>query len=96
MPAYVIADVDVHDPDAYEEYKKGTPASAAEFGGRFVVRGGEVEVREGTWEPNRLVVLEFPDLDAARSWYDSDGYRALRELRTAASTANLIIVDGAS
>lgn len=93
MPAYVIANVDIHDAEAYEEYKLGTPGSAAEFGGRFIVRGGETDVREGEWR-SRLVVLEFPDMDTARRWYDSDGYRELRAKRQAASTADLIIVDG--
>ena len=68
MPAYVIADVDVTEPDAYAEYQKLVPPSLEPFGGRFVVRGPEVERLEGDWEPRRLVVLEFPSLEQARAW----------------------------
>jgi uncharacterized protein (DUF1330 family) len=94
VPAYVIADVEVTDPDAYGGYTAGVPASIARFGGRFLVRGGEAERLEGDWEPARVVVIEFPDRAALRAWWDSEEYRQLAELRRAASRGSLLAVDG--
>ena len=72
MPAYVIADVEVHDPVAYEPYRKMAEASILKHGGRYLVRGGAVEVREGTWQPRRLVIIVFESMAQARGFYDSD------------------------
>ena len=94
MPAYVIAEVEIHDEGAYAEYRAGVPGSLAPFGGRFVVRGGRAEALEGEAPAQRLVVIEFPDADAARAWYESDGYRPLRDLRRAASTARILLAEG--
>ena len=94
MPAYVIADVEISDPDTYREYTAGTPASIAKHGGRFVVRGGACEVLEGDWEPGRVVVIEFPDREAALGWFRSDDYQELAEIRRRASTARILVVDG--
>ena len=73
MPAYVIAETEVTDPERYEQYKAAVPAAIAAGGGRFLVRGGESVVLEGDWQPSRLVVLEFADLAAAKRWYESHG-----------------------
>ena len=94
MPAFVIADIDVHDPDRYEDYKAGSPGSIAEFGGRFVARGGAIEVLEGGWDPARVVIIEFPDADRARRWHASDGYQALKAIRDEAATGRFVLVDG--
>jgi len=94
MPAYVIVDVNVTDPALYEEYKKLTPGSIAPFGGRFVVRGGRTECVEGGWNPGRIVVLEFPDIEKTREWYNSPGYQEAMSIRHKASTARMIFVDG--
>jgi uncharacterized protein (DUF1330 family) len=94
VPAYVIADVDIDDPDTYKEYTAGVPASLAPYGGRFVVRGGAYEVLEGAWEPGRVVVIEFPDRDAALGWWNSDDYTELVKIRRSASTARILVVDG--
>ncbi|MBV8480362.1 MAG: DUF1330 domain-containing protein, partial [Actinobacteria bacterium] len=75
MPAYVIVEVDVLDPEQYEKYRAASPESVAAGGGKFIARGGELEVLEGDWNPSRLVVLEFPDLESANRWYDSEAYR---------------------
>jgi uncharacterized protein (DUF1330 family) len=97
MPAYVIVDIDVHDPDLYHrDYAPHAPATIERYGGRYIARGGAVEVREGDWEPGRLVVIEFPDVDAARRWHDSEEYRPLRDVRDRAATARLIITEGLS
>ena len=67
MTAYVLADVEVTDPELFDTYRAGTAATVEQYGGAFAVRGGDVEVREGAWRPGRLVVLQFPDMDAARA-----------------------------
>ena len=95
MAAYVIVDVDVHDSEAYKEYSAQVPATVAKYGGRFIVRGGAYETREGHWSPQRIVVLEFPTIEAARTWYDSPEYQAIRPIRQAHSHCNfLTIVEG--
>jgi uncharacterized protein (DUF1330 family) len=94
MPAYVLVDAKVTDPAQYEEYRKVAPAAIARYGGRYLVRGGATTVLEGEWQPNRIVVLEFPDADAARRFYESPEYRAARALRAGAAAMNVIVVDG--
>ena len=95
MPAYCIADVEVTDPAAYDDYRKLVPASLAKHGGRFVVRGGAHTVREGDWQPKRLIVLEFPDMAAAKAWYDGEEYREAKALRLRAAKASFVMVEGA-
>ena len=95
MPGYVIADVEVTDLAAYEEYRKLVPATVAKYGGRYLVRGGAHEVREGDWRPTRVVVLEFPSVAEARRWYDSEEYRPARAIRHRAARSSVLIVEGA-
>ena len=94
MPAYVIATVEVKDPVRYEDYKTLVPPSIAAFGGRFVARGGKTDVLEGDWNPKRLVIIEFPNAERARQWYDSPEYAAARALRQATSTGSLVLIEG--
>ena len=94
MPAYVIVEVDVTDPERYERYKAATPAAIAAGGGRFLVRGGELTVLEGDWQPSRLVVLEFEDLAAAERWYESEAYQAAKKLREGGATMRMVAVQG--
>jgi uncharacterized protein (DUF1330 family) len=94
MPAYVVVETDVHDPEAYERYKAASPGAIAAGGGRFIARGGELAVLEGTWRPSRLVLLEFKDLEAAKRWYDSPEYREVRRLRENAATLRVVAVEG--
>lgn len=94
MPAYVIADIDVHDADAYRAYPPLVPATLEPYGGRFVVRGGDHEVLEGDWQPHRLVVIEFPSADHARRWHASDAYARAMAIRQSASDGNVILVPG--
>jgi uncharacterized protein (DUF1330 family) len=95
MPAYVIAVVeDSWDQDKLIKYREGNTEVVAAHGGRFVVRGGASAVLEGDWDPKRIVVMEFPDMDAARAWYESDDYAPLRDLRRSASTTNIVVVEG--
>ena len=94
MPAYVIAHIDVKDPARYEDYKKMSPVSIQKFGGRFIARGGKTEVLEGTWQPKRLVLLEFPSIERAREWWASEDYAPAKALRQATSTGDLVVVEG--
>ena len=94
MPAYVIAHIDVKDAERYKDYIQMSPVSIGKFGGKFIARGGKVEVFEGDWQPKRLVLLEFPTADAARQWYQSDDYAAAKALRQDTSTGDLVMVEG--
>jgi uncharacterized protein (DUF1330 family) len=94
MPAYVIVETDVSDPDRYEQYKTAASAAVTAHGGRYLARGGDLDVLEGDWRPSRLVVLEFADLAAARRWYDSEQYRQAKELRAGAARLRLVAVQG--
>jgi uncharacterized protein (DUF1330 family) len=94
MPAYLIANVNVHDATAFEEYRRQVPATIAKHGGRYLVRGGRVERLEGTWNPTRLVVLEFPSMEQARRWYDSEDYRGPKALRMRCAMTEVVFVEG--
>jgi len=95
MPAYVIADVrDAWDAEALDEYRRRNTDAVANHGGSFVIRGGQHEVLEGEWDTRRVVVISFPDTAAAHSWWESDEYAPLKELRRAASKTNILLVDG--
>ena len=94
MAAYVLVEVDVTDPTLFQEYAKGVPATIAAHGGKYIVRGGAVETKEGGWAPKRVVVLEFPSMAQARKWYDSPEYKPLLALRLKAANAKLILVEG--
>lgn len=94
MPAYVIVEIDIHDPHSYEEYKTLTPASIAAYDGRFIVRGAQTESLEGDWNPQRIVVLEFPSVARAKEWWGSEEYAPAKSIRQAASTTKMIVVEG--
>ena len=94
MPAYVIAETDVHDPERYERYRAAVPDTVAAGGGRFIARGGELAVLEGDWRPERLVLLEFDDLEAAKRWYESPEYQEVKRLRDGAATLRVVAVEG--
>ena len=94
MPAYVIVEIDVTDPEQYEKYKAASPAAIAAGGGRFLVRGGELAVLEGDWNPPRLVMLEFEDLETAKRWYESEVYQEARKLREGAAGFRAVAVQG--
>ena len=94
MAAYVIVETDVTDPEQYEHYKAASPAAIVAGGGRFLVRGGELAVLEGDWQPSRLVMLEFEDLEAARRWYESEAYQEAKKLREGAASFRAVAVRG--
>ena len=95
MAAYLIGDIEVTDPDIYKQYRAGVPATIAAYGGKFLVRGAQGEVAEGTWAPKRLVVLEFESMERAKAWYNSTEYADLKKLRQSASKGNVIFAEGA-
>lgn len=94
MAAYFIVEIDVQDAAAFEEYRKQVPATIAKYGGRYLVRGGRTETLEGDWHPKRVVVLEFPSPEQARTFYDSPEYGPLKALRLRAATSKLLLVEG--
>jgi uncharacterized protein (DUF1330 family) len=95
MPAaYVINDMEVIDPVAFEKYRQLSPPTVALYGGRFLARGGATRTLEGTWSPKRLVILEFDSVERARAWIDSPEYAPARELRERASRSNIIVTEG--
>ena len=96
MAAYVVAEVDITDPVAYEEYRKLVPATIARYGGKYLVRGGAVDVKEGGWQPKRLVVLEFASMDQAQKWYHSPEYAPALALRANAARSKVLLVEGAA
>ena len=94
MAAYVIVDIQVSDPLGYEAYRKLAGPAVAQYGGKFLVRGGATSTLEGDWHPQRIVVLEFPDSARARAWWASDEYRAAREVRQRTARTDMIVADG--
>jgi uncharacterized protein (DUF1330 family) len=94
MPAYVFANIEVTDPVLYEEYRKGVPATIAQYGGRYVARGGAAEGLEGGYAPQRVVILEFPSVERAKAWWNSPEYRPLRAIRQRASRGDLLLIEG--
>ncbi len=95
MPAYFIVDLEVTDPAGFDEYRQLVPATIQQYGGRYLVRGGAVETLEGDWQPKRVVVLEFPSLEQAKRWYNSEEYRDPKALRFKTAKSRLILVEGA-
>jgi uncharacterized protein (DUF1330 family) len=94
MTAYVIVEVDVTDPDAYEVYKPLAAAAVEAHGGRYIARGGATELLEGDLEPTRIVLLEFPDATAAHAWYHSPEYGKAKDARAGAATGRFVVVEG--
>jgi uncharacterized protein (DUF1330 family) len=94
MSAYLIADIQITDSQAFEEYRRLVPAIVAAHGGRYLVRGGTTQLLEGSVSPGRIIVLEFPDLEMLNAFYNSADYAALKALRMGASTGRLFSVTG--
>ncbi len=95
MPAYLVGVVNVTDPNTIVEYQQRVPAVVKQYGGRYLVRGGESDVLEGEPPGSRFVTIEFPDRAAVRRFYDSPEYQEIVGIRTSASTGFLVAVDGA-
>ncbi|MGA8010320.1 MAG: DUF1330 domain-containing protein [Thiomonas sp.] len=96
MSAYILAHVDVTDPQQYEQYKVLSSKAIATHGAEVCIRGGELQVLEGDWAPTRIVLLKFPDMAAARMFYDSAEYLLARQARAGAATMRMVAVQGVS
>ena len=94
MSAYLVVDVTAHDSEMFKEYARQSQFFVEKHGGIYRVRGGEVEIQEGTWSPQRLVVVEFPSKEKARSFLADPGYQPVAAIRHEAATTNMVIVDG--
>ena len=94
MPAYLINDMEVLDPQGLDDYKKLSPPTVAQYGGKFLARGGAMKQLEGDWQPKRLVILEFPSIEQAQAWIDSPEYAAPRKMRQKAAKSNIVVVEG--
>jgi len=86
--------VDVHDPEVYETYKQQAPISLAAYGGRYLTRGGALEVLSGSWPGERTIIVEFSSIAAGRAWHESKEYAPARRLRDQAASVNVVIVEG--
>jgi uncharacterized protein (DUF1330 family) len=94
MPAYVIVSIDIHDPAMYERYKQLAPPSIGLYGGKYLTRGGAVEVLEGDWTPRRFVILEFPSMEKAKAWHDSPEYAPALAQRQSCATSLMLLAEG--
>ncbi|HEU5282595.1 MAG TPA: DUF1330 domain-containing protein [Burkholderiales bacterium] len=94
MAAYLVAELEVTDPTVFEEYRKRVAATIAAHGGRYLVRGGALEALEGGWNPKRMVILEFPSLAQAKTWYASPEYQELLKLRQRSSKSKVVMIEG--
>jgi uncharacterized protein (DUF1330 family) len=94
MSAYIISDVSIRDEEAMQIYRARAADSIAQYGGRYLARGGAISVLEGGWTPRTIIVVEFPSAEQARTWYRSPEYAHALELRDEALSRNLILVEG--
>lgn len=94
MSAYVVVEIDIRDPEQYEEAKRLTPTTVAAYGGRYLARGGRTETLEGSWSPRRLVILEFESIERAKEWWDSAEYRPVKAVRQRFAQTNMVVTEG--
>jgi uncharacterized protein (DUF1330 family) len=95
MGAYLIVDIaDIHDETTYAAYRERVSPGLLKAGGRYMARGGPVDVLEGDWRPGRIVVVHFDSGEAARRWWASAEYTELKQMRQASTRTNMILVEG--
>ncbi len=94
MAAYIVADIEVTDPEVYRTYAQQTQATIDKYGGKFIVRGGQAETIEGGWQPRRVVMIEFPSVEQAKTWYNSPEYSAIAGIRHRSTVSRIILVQG--
>ena len=94
MRAYVFAEIEIVNPEGYKDYTTNVPATIAKYGGKFLTRGGAVEVLEGEWPNRRRVIIEFPSVDAAKQWWNSPDYEKPKAMRRANSKGRLLLLEG--
>ena len=94
MSAYLIVDITVRDEEHYAAYRARVTDQIQQYGGEYLVRGGRIERLEGDWQPNRVVVIRFDSIAAARRWWESEDYAELKAIRQATTDTNMIVVEG--
>jgi uncharacterized protein (DUF1330 family) len=94
MPAYLVVNIDVTDPTRYQDYIKAVTPTIEANGGKYLARGGRVEVLEGRWNPKRVVIVEFPSAEKAKAWWDSAEYAGPKAIRQSCSRGEIVLVDG--
>jgi len=94
MAVYSVANVGVTDPDRYAEYRDKVPATVAAYGGKYLARGGTLEVLEGDWDPQSLTILEFESMERFHKWYNSPEYAPLKQLRIETAVTEYVLVEG--
>ncbi len=95
MVAYIVADIEITDPEEYQRYARQTPGTLEQYGGKFLVRGGQPETLEGDWQTKRLVIIEFPSVEQAKAWYESQEYSAIKGIRQHSAISSIILAQGA-
>lgn len=96
MPAYIAVEITIHDTAVYETYKALAPAGIAKYGGKYLVRGGTITPLEGGWAPPRFVILEFPNAERAKAWWDSPEYAPAKAIRHSCASTKMLLIDGPS
>jgi len=94
MAAYMIVDLEITDLEGFREYQKRVGSTLESYGGKFLVRGGNYETLEGDWHPHRLVMLEFPSVEQAKRWYNSDEYAPVKDIRLKTANTQGILIQG--
>ena len=94
MAAYVIADINITDPEIFKKYSEQVPATVEQYGGKYLIRGGEIEKREGDWKPTRVVVIEFENMSTLQKWYSSEEYGGPLQIRHQSAESNVLFVEG--
>ena len=94
MAGYIVADIEITDPDEYQKYAQQTAATLEQYGGKFLVRGGQPETLEGDWKAKRIIILEFSRVEQAKLWYGSSEYSAIKGIRHRSTISNILLVDG--
>ena len=94
MSAYLVVQIDVKDPERYDQYRKMVPSTLEQYGGKFLIRGGPAETLEGSWHPSRFVVIEFDSAEQAKAWWSSAEYKPAKKLRQQTSNTEMILVEG--
>jgi uncharacterized protein (DUF1330 family) len=95
MAAYIIADVEITDLEEYQRYAKQVPPTLEQYGGKFLVRGGQPETVEGGWNAKRIVIIEFPSIEQAKAWYGSAEYSSIAGIRHHSAVSRIVLVQGA-
>ena len=94
MTAFIVVDISVENAKTYDQYKLLAPPSIAKYGGRYVARGGKTQLLEGSWQPSRLVILEFPSMERAQSWWSSAEYAEAKALRQRSASTKMVLIEG--